>query len=215
MGKKDVVVREAKYYTIDEESIKQVTTYIPLAAKTEWVSLVSDACMDKVELSYMDESMPLMYMENADRKSRFLLGFFLRLYLNWNWEHGKDENLVDEWLVPYDVYDEWMRGHLFAQIEKLKSDKEVKDICFNLLSEYKDVERRLNNEIYGKLQIKNDPVSRQIMQQQASMTPEAIEQLFDGLKEAQTAFDEYKESHGEQTAGEVADNVVEMVTDNG
>ena len=201
MAKKDVVTKE--YYTISAEDLKdKVTTYIELAAKTEWVSLVSDSCMDKVELSYMGETMPIMYMENADRKSRLLLGFFLRLYLNWNWEHEENEDAAEQWLVPYDVYDKWMRGHIFAQIEKFKSDKDVKDICFNLLAEYKDVERRLNNEIYGKLQIKNDPVARQIMQQQASVTPEAIEQLFDGLKEAQAAFDEYKEAKGEQLAQE-------------
>lgn len=205
MAKKDVVTKE--YYTITAEDLaSKVNTYIELAAKTEWVSLVSDSCMDKVELSFMDEAMPTMYMENADRKSRLLLGFFLRLYLNWNWEHGEGEEAIDEWLVPYDVYDKWMRGHIFAQIEKFKSDKDVKDICFNLLSEYKDVERRLNNEIYGKLQVKNDPVTRQIMQQQMNMTPEAIEQLFDGLKEAQAAYDEFKEAQGEEASQEVAED---------
>ena len=208
MAKKDVVVKEIESYIVTEKDLKKVTTYIPLRAKTEWVRLVSDSCMDKVELTYMDESMPFMYMENADRKSRFLLGFFLRLYLHFNWEHSEDEAPEDEWLVPYDVYDSWMAGHVFAQIEKLKSDKDVKDICFNLLSEYKDVERRLNNEIYGKLQIKNDPVSRQIMQQQMSVTPEAIEALFDGLKDAQAAFDEYKETKEEQPMQETADSNV-------
>lgn len=207
MAKKDVVTKE--YYTITAEDLaSKVNTYIELAAKTEWVSLVSDSCMDKVELSYMGETMPIMYMENADRKSRLLLGFFLRLYLNWNWEHGEGEEAIDEWLVPYDVYDKWMRGHIFAQIEKFKSDKDVKDVCFNLLAEYKDVERRLNNEIYGKLQVKNDPVTRQIMQQQMSMTPEAIEQLFDGLKEVQSAYDEYKEVQGEQISQETVDDGV-------
>lgn len=205
MAKKDVLTHE--YYTITAEDLKsKVNTYIALAAKTEWVSLISDSCMDKVSLSFMDEAMPNMYMENADRKSRYLLGFFLRLYLNWNWEHSEDESQSDEWLVPYDVYDKWMRGHIFAQIEKFKADKDVKDICFNLLAEYKDVERRLNNEIYGKLQIKNDPVARQIMQQQMTMTPEAIESLFDGLKDAQAAYDEYKEKTERQESSEEADN---------
>ena len=211
MSKKEVTF---EYYTISTEDLKhKVTTYITLAAKTEWVSLISDSCMDRVELSYMDEAMPSMYIENADRKSRFLLGFFLRLYLNWNWEHDEDEKPEDEWLVPYDVYDKWMRGHLFAQIEKFKSDKDVKDICFNLLSEYKDVERRLNNEIYGKLQVKNDPVTRQIMQQQMNVTPEAIEALFDGLKDAQAAFDEYKEAKEESLPQETTDSNV--VTEDG
>ena len=94
MAKKDVVTKE--YYTISAEDLKdKVTTYIELAANTEWVSLVSDNCMDKVELSYMGEAMPIMYIENADRKSRLLLGFFLRLYLNWNWEHGEGEEAID------------------------------------------------------------------------------------------------------------------------
>ena len=182
MAKKNVVTRE--YYTISAEDLKnKVNTYIELAAKTEWVSLVSDSCMDKVALSFDGESMPNMYIESADRKSRFLLGFFLRMYLRYNWEHGEGEDQIDEWLVPYDVYDKWMSGHLFAQIEKFKSDKDVKDICF-----------------------KNDPVTRQIMHQQMNMTPEAIEQLFDGLKEAQAAYDEYKESHGEGFPQEAADD---------
>lgn len=197
MAKKETVTKE--YYTITADDLKnKVNTYVELLAKTEWVSIVSDSCLDRVELSFMDEAIPIMYMENADRKGRFLLGFFLRLYLNWNWEHEAEETDADEWLVPYDIYDKWMRGHIFAQIEKFKSDKEVKDICFNLLAEYKDVERRLNNEIYGKLQVKNDPVTRQIMQQQMSVTPEAIEKLFDGLKDAQAAYDEYKEATASQ-----------------
>lgn len=212
MAKKENVTVE--YYTISADDLKEkVNTYVSLLAKTEWVSIVSDACLDRADLSYMDEALPSMYMENMDRKSRFLLGFFLRLYLNWNWEHEQDETDADEWLVPYDVYDKWMRGHIFAQIEKFKSDKDVKDICFNLLAEYKDVERRLNNEIYGKLQVKNDPVTRQIMQQQMSVTPEAIERLFDGLKDAQAAYDEYKEANEGQTLDE--ESVEDGATDNG
>ena len=65
MAKKNVVTRE--YYTISAEDLKnKVNTYIELAAKTEWVSLVSDSCMDKVALSFDGESMTNMYIESAD-----------------------------------------------------------------------------------------------------------------------------------------------------
>ena len=213
MEQKKIIDIETYHITLNQ--LKQMTTYVPLAAKTEWVRLVSDSCMDRNDLTFMDEALPSMYTENADRKSRFLLGFFLRLYLHFNWEHGEDEDAIDEWLVPYDVYDSWAGGHIFAQIEKFKSDKDVKDICFNLLAEYKDVERRLNNEIYGKLQVKNDPVTRQIMQQQMSVTPEAIEALFDGLKDAQAAFDEYKEAKEEPLPEAEAEVAEDGVVENG
>ena len=191
-NEKEVITKE--YYTITAEDLKtKVTTYIDLQAKHEWVRLVSVKCLDQINASAMfqldDGSLPPFYTENADRKSRYLLGFFLRLYMNWKWEVAEDE---DEWLLPYEEYDKWMRGHIFAQIEKYKSDKDAKDICFNLLAEYKDVERRLNSELYGLLQTLNDPTSRQITAQITSVTPEAIEQLFSGMEKAREAVDEYK-----------------------
>lgn len=200
-GKDKYVTKE--YYTISADDLKtKVNTYIDLQAKTEWVQLVSSRCLDEIDASTMfklDKGiLPPFYIENANRKSRYLLGFFLRLYLNWKWETAEDE---DVWLMPYEEYDKWMRGHIFAQIEKFKSDKDVKDICFNLLAEYKDAERRLNSEIYGLLQVLNDPTSRQIAAQIASTSPEAIEQLFDSLEEAKTALDNYKELKQQKEEG--------------
>ena len=201
MAEKDFLTKE--YYTITAEDLKtKVNTYIDLKAKTEWVQLVSARCLDQIDASTMFKLesgvLPPFYTENADRKSRYLLGVFLRLYMNWKWEVAEDEDI---WLLPYEEYDKWMRGHIFAQIEKFKSDKDVKDICFNLLAEYKDIERRLNSDIYGILQTLNDPTSRQISAQMTSVTPEAIEQLFTGLEEAKVALDEYKELREQKEEG--------------
>lgn len=194
-------VRE-QYYYIELPDLKvKVNTYIPLLAKAEWIAETAPKCLDAMELSYRDNALPTMYKENSDRKSRYLLGFFLRMYMNWKWEVAEDE---DEWLLPYDEYDKWMRGHIFAQIEKFKSDKEAKDICFNLLAEYKDLERRLNNEIYGTLQVKNDPMNRQTMYQSDSMTPEALEEMLNGLNEAKETLDRYEAL--KDGKGEAVDN---------
>lgn len=196
---------EKEYYYITAEQMKTVNQYVEIQAKAEWVQMVADDCLDKVNVtasqSGEEVTLPPMYMENAERKSRYLLGFFLRLYLNWQWEVGEGE---DKWLLPYDEYDKWMRGHIFAQIEKFKSDKEIKDICFNLLAEYKDVERRLNNEIYGKLNVMNDPASRQIAAMQLNMTPGVMNDMIAELNEAKDALDEYQKTRQAQIDEAVA-----------
>lgn len=191
-------VRE--YYYITAEQMKdKVNDYIPLLAKTEWVQLVAPKCFDRLEMtaSMGDDEMaiPPMYKESADLKSRYLMGFFVRLYLNAKWEIGEDE---DEWLIPYEEYDKWMGGHIFSQIEKFKSDKELKDKCFNVLAEYKDVEKRLNSEIFGMLQAQNDAMSRQLAVQQMTMTPEAINAMLEGLNQAKDALEEYKKEREDE-----------------
>lgn len=186
-------------YIIEADQMKNVNTYVPANLKTVWVKTVATKCITKCPVKStlsdeMDVPIPSMYKEDSDIKYRYMMGFFSRAYLGIDWERAEDE---DEWLMPYDEYDKWMGGHIFSQIEKHKQDKDLKDICFNVLAEYKDVERRLNNEIYGNLQIMNDPVSRYITFQQASMTPEAMDMMLEGLEKAKDALQEYQETRAE------------------
>lgn len=192
---------EHETYYITAEQMATVTTYIPLRAKTEWVAIVADKCFDVMNItaSLDEEALPLpaMYKENSETKSRYLMGVFVKLYLHGSWEVGEDE---DPWLMPIDEYDKWAGGHIFSQIEKFKSDKELRDICFNLLADYKDIERRLNTEIHGMLQAMNDPAARQMAAMQMSMTPEAMEKALEGLTEAKDALSEYMVERDKATA---------------
>lgn len=183
---------EKETYYITAEQMAAVTTYIPLRAKTEWVALVADKCFDALHITTTgtDEELPLpaMYKENSETKSRYLMGVFVKLYLHGSWEVGEGE---DQWLLPIDEYDKWAGGHIFSQIEKFKADKELRDICFNLLADYKDLERRLNTEIHGLMQAMNDPAARQMAAMQLSMTPEAMEKAIEELNTAKDALSEY------------------------
>ena len=189
---------ERETYYITAEQMARVNTYLPLRAKTEWVELVAEKCMSRVQMSAslndMAVDLPPMYKENAELKSRYLMGVFVRLYLRGSWEVAEDE---DEWLMPIEEYDKWAGGHIFAQIEKFKAEKELRDICFNLLNDYKDLELRLKAEIRDMMAIMNDPASRQMASQQMSMTPEAMEMAIEELNKAQEALKVYEENRKE------------------
>ena len=179
-------------YYIDPEQMKNVTTYLPLRAKTEWVKLVAENCFERLAISADTDSqsipMPPMYKEDMEKKSRYLMGVFVRLYLRGTWEVSEGE---DEWLIPVDEYDKWAGGHVFGQIEQFKADKELREIAFNLLSDFKDLERRLNSEINGLLSVMNDPALRQMAAMQMSMTPEAVQEAMDQLNMAKEELEEY------------------------
>lgn len=202
---------ERETYYITAEQMAKVNTYLPLRAKSEWVELVADNCMNKVHMSAtLGEAsldLPPMYKENAEMKSRYLMGIFVKLYLRGTWEVAEGE---DEWLMPIDEYDKWAGGHIFAQVEKFKADKELRDICFNLLNDYKDLELRLKAEIRDKMAIMNDPVARQTASMQMSMTPEAVEKAIEELNVARDELAEYQ-----KTRQEMMEEVIEEGQENG
>jgi hypothetical protein len=190
-------------YYITKDQMKGVTTYIPLVAKLQWVELIASKCLNKVEMqaNFMnnDFNLPPMYKENTEYKMRYLMGVFVRLYLRGSWEVGEDE---DKWLIPVDEYDKWAGGHIFAQIEKFKSDAELRDICFNLMNDFKELTRYLNTEINSLINIMNDPAARQMASTQASMTPEAMDAALKQLNEARDELMEYEEQRKQRLAEE-------------
>lgn len=198
-----MATKEIETYYITKDQMKNVTTYIPLIAKMQWVELVSQKCLNRVEVnaSYADQQidLPPMYKENTEFKTRYLMGVFVRLYLRGSWEVGEDE---DEWLIPVDEYDKWAGGHIFAQIEKFKSDAELRDICFNLMNDFKELTRYLNTEINSLINIMNDPAARQMASMQASMTPEAMDAALKQLNEARDELMEFEEQRKQRFAEE-------------
>ena len=203
-------------YYVTPEQMKNVTTYLPIIAKTEWVKLVADKCFEVMESTAESGNsaipMPPMYKENMEIKSRYLMGVFVRLYLRGTWEVGEGE---DEWLMPIDEYDKWAGGHVFGQVEQFKADKELREIAFNLLSDFKDLERRLNCEINGLLSVMNDPAIRILATLQVSMTPEAMQEAMDQLNVAKEELEQYVDER-KKTTDVLAETIPgeETVTEN-
>ena len=160
---------------ITKEMLTAARDYLPNAEKELWVAQTAPKCFDRLEVKIDDEPMPTMYMANEGLRRRYLMGAFATLYFASEIEaEERDDALMTE-----DCYDAWAGGHVFNQIERWKRDAGLRDKCFDLLADYKDLEKRFSAQIAGLLAVQNDPVLRQAQYSSASIKelPGLLEQL--------------------------------------
>lgn len=184
---------ERTIYIVEKEQVKSANTYVPIRIKSNWVHNVAERCIDAIDIiatiEGKDLEIPLMYKENTELKSRYLMGAFVKMYLLSDFEPCVDGDTA---LMSDTDYDKWAGGHVFSQIEKFKSDKDLRDICFNMLNDFKDLERRLNVECHALLNAKNDSVARQLVAMQASVSPEAVKQIMESVNEIKETAENIK-----------------------
>lgn len=147
-------------FILTKEIIDGAADYLPLKEKARFLDICLDGCLDvvnvKAEIGTESVLLPPMHKENSLRKARYLMTVLACGYLKIpvETEYGKGEVITEE------EYDRLSRSHLYNQIERAKSDREAKGKIFDIMSDYKDFEKRLNSEIYSFLQVMNDPASR-------------------------------------------------------
>lgn len=189
-----------EYKVLTKEDIQQANDYVNITDKMEFVTNVAMRCFDTMTIGGKSDNVtgiidvPPMYKENLDRKSRYLMGAFAKFYLNAGFE-TEDEN--DEWLMSVPDYDYWQGGHVMNQIDRFKSDAELRNKCFDIISDYKDIEKKLNAEIFGLLHAMNDSVSRLVVSIESSSTPQSLQKGMEQLEAAKKKLDEYTKARGE------------------
>ena len=178
---------------ITVSDIENAREYVPFAEKERFVDEVADKCFTKMEVSAnYDNSeqvnIPPMFKENIGVKMRFALGALVKLYLQ------KDIEAVEgtEYLMSLDDFDRWSGGHIFNQLERMKTaSPELRNKCFDLLQDYKTLEKMLNAEVYSLLQVMNEPVNRAIAHISASITPEAAMEMLNEVQNLKDEIDNY------------------------
>lgn len=179
-------------FTMTKEHLMQMRDYVPLEEKMRFIKEAADGCFDRMELRISGgaESLPMppMYKDNTSIKSRMLMGAFSRLYLGLSYEQ-EGEN---PWLMSVCDYDALAGSHIFNQIERLKAEGgAVRDKAFDVLSDWRDLEKRFNTEVYNMMQVMNEPVSRIMMAMQMQTTPEAMQGLKEELESVKKEIDNY------------------------
>lgn len=183
---------------ITKEKLMQMPDYVPLLEKMQFAKEAADLCFDRVELKIDGglDSMPMppLYKENTAIKSRVLMAAYAKLYLGEAFESEKNT-----WIMSTSDFDRFAASHIMNQIERLKRyDGDVRDKAFDVVADMRDLEKRLNTEIYGLTQVMNEPVTRIIMALQQQTTPEAVSGALNELKDAQKAFADYMENRKKQ-----------------
>lgn len=170
---------------ITKELLEEAREYVPLAEKEAWVAENAPRCFDRLAITADDEPVPPMYMINTARKSRYLMAALIGLYFgkaDWS-----DSDIDDQWLIPVELYDLWAGSHVFNQLERWKRDNELKYKAYDLLYDYKDLEKRFSTQISGLLNVQNDTVIRQAEYTRTQMKDLPL--LLEQLKELQEKKD--------------------------
>ena len=187
-----------------EKIMQEAEAYVPISKKAEFVKYCAERCFDKLNITATSgndtlSAMPPMWKENSELKARYMMGGLLKLYLKQ--EAQTDEN--DEWLLTEQEYDRWAAAHILNQIERMKSNASLRDKCFDLLQDYKTLEKMLNTEVYGLIRAMNDSVSRIIAQIQASTTPESMKNAMAQLEQSKKDYEKYMKESGKAKNREV------------
>ena len=188
---------------ITKEQLKNARTYIPIASKEILAEQIAGWVMESVEMTKDSVfPMPPMWKENRAAKNLLMLGIFCRYYLRIDFkcqavrllEDGKQvgEQEVD-FFPTTEAYDELAGSMIFNQLERLKkTDKEVGNVIFDALYDFKTLEQMVNAEIKELLARRNDVVTRVVDMLMLLGSESNLESLKGELKKLQESLEEQK-----------------------
>lgn len=184
--------------SITEEMIANARSYVPLSEKEAFVSVNAMKCFDKLSIgtgnNEKDGAMPPYYKENSGLKARYMMSALAELYFGAKFIPASES---DEWRMMEEQYEAWASANPFNQLERIKRttrNAEIRDKCFDIVSDFKVLEKMLNSECYGLLKAMNDPVTRFSMLMDAQTTPEYVQSLMNSVSEAQEELESFREN---------------------
>lgn len=198
-------------FELTRDMIAAARAYLPLAEKAAFAADTAAKCCDvasaKISIGDTSELMvPDMRVENPALRQRYLMGALYAKYFMVSFEPVEGTDC----LLSQDDYDRAAATFPLNQLERFKSDAAIRDKVFNLIRDYKDLERMVSAEINNTLAINNDVVMRLALSLSMSITPEALQQLSnaenelkeraaslrESVSEAQQAIKERKDAEG-------------------
>lgn len=186
--------------TVTPQMISKADSFVPLEEKVQIAEKIAEKCRNIIRIGTAAEAermtaLPDLYAENAERKARFLLGTLAKKYLRIDFDGAEGEDL----LLALDDYNRLAGSHIVNQVERMKSDKDVRDKCFDILQDYKALEKMVNMEIYTTIQMQNDPVTRFMAYMQSATTPQAMQDAQADLERLRNELEQY--SAGKRSEG--------------
>lgn len=180
---------------ITPEIVKNATDYIPLMKKQEMAETIAQKCIVKVLMKYTEKGdgtdsvpMPDRYQEYHMYTNLYLMGVLAHEYLHIPYEgDGTGKEIIDyeNLKMPANVYDQWGASHVLNQLEQMKTDRELREKVFDLLTDYKDFRWMLAHEIDILLGHNNDVVTRMMQAIGASikeMAADSMQELGEALQ---------------------------------
>lgn len=167
-------------FKITKEMLVRAKSYMPLAEKISYSKSVAEICLKEYKTA--DENVsgekflayPYLKGEDMGLKSVLLLNVLLGFYF--------DIEVKDDSEKVYEQYDYYAGGNILNQIERFKSDYEIKDKIFDLIADYKDFKKMVDTEIYNLKTLSNDGLARFSAAMQVLSSPENIKKFNEELQ---------------------------------
>mgnify|MGYP004541285733 FL=1 len=168
-------------FTLTKEQMKSAKTYMPLRDKAELAKQIAGLCLVDMKTAEQNRAglkiVALPCLKEEDLAVKYILLQNTLLWYYFNIEiNPEDKN-------GYDVYDSYACGNLMNQIERFKSDSELKDKAFDLLADFRDFRKMVDTEIYNRKANENDPIGRFTAAIQLISNPENMKQFAEILKQ--------------------------------
>ena len=182
------------YIEITKEMLKDARRYLAIGAKARLAEQIAEWVVQPVEMA-QDASIPIppMFKENRAIKNLLMMGILCKYYLGVDFEY-QSINLIEngvkvgeqpiDYYPTMEAYDELAQSNIINQLERLKkSDKEISNIIFDTMYDYKCLEQMVNSEIKDYVAIKNDLITRVIKIAELQLSKENLDRLSANLKE--------------------------------
>lgn len=183
-------------FVVTEEMINAANDYVPVSEKAAIAEEIAEKCFDKLNVTVGGNVLPPMYKESSMLKNRYLMGAFVKLYLGIDFESEETDRL----LMSASDYDKYAGAHIFNQMERMKSKAALRDKCFDIMGDYKILEKTVNTEVYAMLNAMNDFLGRAVLHIGTMATPEAVQEALSQLGSIKEELAEYgKETLPEST----------------
>ena len=166
-----------KKFMVNEEMLRSASDYIPLHKKISLGKAIAPLCIVKSKTAEQNQkgleflSMPTIWIDDLETKNLYVMSVLLSEYL----KIGLPDNFTDQ------QYDYYASAHILNQLERFKSNTELKDKVFDLLNDFRDFKKILDTEIFSEKEVRNDPIARLSAAISIASDPENIKKMQEEL----------------------------------
>lgn len=178
-----------EYFELTKDMMERAQTYMPLQTKKELAEAIARGCVrpmkrvkwNGVHVSDLPEEAndPSALPDLVEEDLALKLCMLQNVLLSWYFDVEMNE---DE--VSYEQYDYYSGGHLLNQIERFKSDKDLKNKAFDLTEDFREFRKMVDTIIYNHKMNVNDPLKRFDAMLTVFSTPENLKALMSELQKA-------------------------------
>lgn len=195
------------FVKVTPEIIEKAIDYIPLMEKQNMAETIGQKCIARVKMTMRGsdghtKSLPDRFQETQLLTNLYLMGILAKCYLHIPYEGDgdtKEDNPYYGLQMPLNIYDRFAGSHVMNQLEQLKADKACKDKVYNILYDYRKLQRMINAEIEMAVEHQNDVVWRFLDVMETTAKESFLHDV-----EAENTSDAQTEETAEEKAAKVA-----------